>query len=171
MTDFTTHKIVDSESGVLLKDCDHRSSITDQTHCFSCQHPKVTSLNGLVTPEICFACSLQYQKPQTSLYENPKAIHVTLTTYNRALMLKDVLDDIYKTGEDYHLMVDVFDDGTSDDLSFLSRYPLLRHFRRHQNGGVPAYCYLIQFAFKQLSSIDADYHFFLPDDVRLVPEF
>jgi hypothetical protein len=89
-------------------------------------------------------------------------IEVTITTYNRKEKLFNLLSDIEKE-KNYNVKVRVFDDCSNENLNLNCFY-----YRFKEHKGKNGYWEIINKAFK----VDnADYYFFLPDDVRLCENF
>jgi glycosyltransferase involved in cell wall biosynthesis len=94
---------------------------------------------------------------------------VVITTYNREEMLKLLLGDIFKYKKNYKILVIIFDDGSSEEYN-LENYDV-RYIKYTKNNGLKKLWKVIDDAFKICKKINADYFFYLQDDLRLKNNF
>lgn len=96
-------------------------------------------------------------------------ICVIITTYNRDVFLKNLLDDILKNKNIYKILIIVFDDAS--EISYdLSNYDV-EYIKYSNNHGKKKYWKLITDTMQICKEVDSKYFIYLPDDVRLVDDF
>lgn len=96
-------------------------------------------------------------------------LHIIITTYNRSEMLRQLLFDIINQKEEYELSISVYDDCSDAGHSFanlaICNQVSANYYRASANFGKKKYFQLINKIFRDIP--DADYYFFLADDMRL----
>ena len=104
-------------------------------------------------------------------------IHVLITTYQRPVMLKNLLEQIKQYDSDYNIRITVLNDKSSsayDEVEihaeklFGSRLAFVRydvHF------GKKNYWRIVRDGFEMFAAHKADYYIQLPDDISLIPDF
>ncbi len=100
-------------------------------------------------------------------------LHVSVTTYNRPQQLRELLFDVARESRGYKASVDIYDDASNSVPSLpeeLTEELSIALHRRERNGGIEGFWHLIGTAFERIRQVDADYYFFLQDDVRLAPQ-
>ena len=93
---------------------------------------------------------------------------IIITTFNRELMLKELLDDIFSYKE-YKILVTIFDDGSNDKYD-LSNYDV-KYIKYVKNNGLKNVWKIITDTFKYCKNIDSKYYVYLQDDLRLKENF
>lgn len=93
---------------------------------------------------------------------------IVITTYNRELMLKCLLNDIFKNKK-YKIHVVIFDDGSQEKYD-LSGYSV-KYIKYIKNNGLKRVWSVITDTFKYCKNINAEYFVYLQDDLRLKPKF
>lgn len=93
---------------------------------------------------------------------------VIITTFNRELMLKELLDDIFSYKE-YKILVTIFDDGSNDKYD-LSNYDV-KYIKYVKNNGLKNVWKVITDTFDYCKKINSDYYIYLQDDLRLKENF
>jgi len=94
---------------------------------------------------------------------------VIITTYNREVMLKSLLKDIFKQKKEYKILVLVFDDGSFPEYD-LSEFDV-KYIRFHKNNGKQNFWKVCDFIFKYCKNISTEKFIFIGDDMRLCPNF
>jgi hypothetical protein len=84
-------------------------------------------------------------------------------------MLKLLLKDIEKYSKEYKIFITVFDD-CSIPMYDLNSFNV-KHIRFCTNNGKQNYWKLIDTTFKYIKNIESKYYIYLPDDIRLIPDF
>lgn len=97
----------------------------------------------------------------------PTTIHVSINTYNRPELLKELLQDIFK--EDFDFDVHIINDGSEADYSFIKDFNV--NYYTVSNHGKKKYWGLINMHLQFIKESKCDYYFFLPDDIRLEKNF
>jgi len=107
--------------------------------------------------------------PNDSTYD----ICIVITTFNREIMLKKLLDDIIKNSSDLKIIIGIFDD-CSDKILDLTEYENrlnIVYNRYSKNHGKKQYWKLISDTMNFCKNINSKYFIYLPDDVRLIDDF
>lgn len=94
---------------------------------------------------------------------------VIITSYDREIMLKDLLGDIFDTKGEFKIKIFVFDDGSPNKYN-LSEFQV-NYIRYNENQGKKKYWKIINETFNLVKFIDSNYFIYLPDDVRLKQNF
>lgn len=93
---------------------------------------------------------------------------VIITTFNREVMLKELLNDIFKT-TNYKILVTIFDDGSTQNYD-LSEYDV-KYIKYIKNNGLKNVWKLITDTFKYCKNINSKYFVYLQDDLKLKENF
>ena len=93
---------------------------------------------------------------------------VIITTYNRLVELKKLLDDIGKNNFN-NVKILIFDDGSEENYD-LSEYNV-KYIKYLKNHGKTKFWKIIDQIFKSCKNIKSDYYFFLQDDQRIPSNF
>lgn len=101
-------------------------------------------------------------------------IHISITTFDRPDSLLDLLQDIVREGHEFQVKVRVYNDRSKADYSaviaFIHRqgwemvWPPKKHGKRW-------YTKLMSLVFQEASRIQANYFYFIQDDIRLCRDF
>jgi hypothetical protein len=94
---------------------------------------------------------------------------IVITTFEREIMLKELLDDIFRNKKDKKIFVVIFDDGSEKKYD-LNGYDV-KYIRYLKNNGLKKVWKIITDTFKFCEKINADYFFYLQDDLRLKENF
>jgi glycosyltransferase involved in cell wall biosynthesis len=101
-------------------------------------------------------------------YNEKYDFSIVITTYEREEMLKKLLDDIFEY-KNYKILVTIFDDGSKESYD-LSNYDV-KYIKYIKNNGLKNVWSVITETFKYSKKINADYYFYLQDDLRLKDNF
>lgn len=94
---------------------------------------------------------------------------IIITSYDREEMLRLLLDDIQKYKENNKIKIFIFDDGSPKKYD-LSGYEV-KYVKYLKNQGKKFYWKIINDTFGVVKNIDSNYYIYLPDDIRLKPNF
>ncbi|HPI81636.1 MAG TPA: glycosyltransferase [Candidatus Paceibacterota bacterium] len=96
-------------------------------------------------------------------------ICIIITTFNREVMLKKLLDDIQSYKDPYRVLTIIFDDGSSNYLD-LSNYNI-KYIKYLNNNGKKYYWKIITDTMEYCKNISSKYFIYLPDDISLAKNF
>lgn len=111
------------------------------------------------------------QAPDSS--KRPR-VQVIVPTYNRPKELQRLLSQINSEASGFEVSVHIYDDGSSEPVYVeWTSYPNIASLSvsRSANHGKKRYWELVRRALSALQSTNADYFYYLADDVQLVPNF
>lgn len=96
-------------------------------------------------------------------------IVVGIPTFNRHSKLNELLSDIDRESSGYKVTVGIFDDGSETPFSAKKGYKNIDNIMifRTENYGKRKYWKRVNEIFSFMRTIDSDYYFYLPDDVRI----
>ncbi|WP_040639315.1 glycosyltransferase [Microvirga lotononidis] len=101
-------------------------------------------------------------------------MHVIVPTYNRPNELRRLLSQIDSEAPGFEVSVHIYDDGSSEPAHVeWTSYAHIASLSvsRSANHGKKRYWELVRRALSALRSTNADYFYYLADDVQLVPKF
>jgi len=93
---------------------------------------------------------------------------VFITTYNRAKMLEDLIQQIQSQKNNLKLKIIVFDDGSDEKYQLPDQ---VSYFKFFPNMGKKKFWKIIDTSLKLMKQIDAKYFIFLQDDVTIKENF
>jgi hypothetical protein len=101
-------------------------------------------------------------------------VQIIIPTYNRPNELRRLLSQIDSEAPGFEVSVHIYDDGSSEPIYVeWPSYPNIASLSvsRSANHGKRRYWELVRRALSALRSTNADYFYYLADDVQLVPNF
>jgi hypothetical protein len=101
-------------------------------------------------------------------------LQIIIPTFNRPSELRRLLSQINSEAQGYDVSVHVYDDGSSEPICVeWTSYPKIASLSisRSSNHGKKRYWKLVHRALSTMRSTNADYFYYLADDVQLVPNF
>lgn len=103
-----------------------------------------------------------------------RRVQIIIPTFNRPKELHRLLSQINTEAAKYDVSVHLYDDGSSEPACVeWNTYPNIASLSvsRSANHGKKRYWQLVNRVFASMRVIDADYFYYLADDVQLVPKF
>ena len=93
---------------------------------------------------------------------------VVITTYNRPLMLNELIEQINQMRKEYRIKIIIFDDGSDQEYNLPNYVTKIKFF---PNMGKKKYWKIINSSFKYIKNLKSKYFIYLPDDIKLVDDF
>ena len=93
---------------------------------------------------------------------------VVITTYNRPLMLNELIEQINQMKKEYRIKIIIFDDGSNQEYNLPNYVTKIKFF---PNMGKKKYWKIINTSFKYIKNLKSKYFIYLPDDIKLVDDF
>ena len=92
-----------------------------------------------------------------------------ITTHNRSKMLYNLINQIKEQKKNYKILINVFDDGSSENYKFEDSF--VKYIKFFPNHGKKRYWKVTDTIFKYTKKINSNYFIQIPDDVQLVDNF
>jgi glycosyltransferase involved in cell wall biosynthesis len=103
-----------------------------------------------------------------------KTLCVAFPTFNRQLLMEQLLNQIDLAAKNYNLEILIFDDGSTTPVSVdWSRFENVNrgYIFRNNNHGKAKYWKLVNQIFNEMKRINADYYYYLGDDLQINDDF